>query len=222
MGARRFFMFALFASLPPIAAAEGQGQEPARARTEAATVRVTSEADRQFGSGVVIAKSKNLSYVLTAQHIVSTAKKVEVKVAGGKTFPAEVLASSAEGDLAVLRLNTVPGVPAPLKLAAAGAKPKTVSSVGWEKGDAPTAVDETLKEKTKVRLKRPGETISVACWEVERKPAPGRSGGPLVDERGLVLGVASGHDGTTGYFIHVDEVHTFLRQNGLQFLTEEE
>jgi hypothetical protein len=135
-------------------------------------------------------------------------------------FEAEVLARSTEMDLAVLRVPATEGLPAPLKLAAKGTKPKAVMSFGWEKGDAPSGLEESLKGK--VRLRKPGDTTAVACWEIVRKPAAGRSGGPLVDETGQVVGMASGHDGTTGYYVHADEVHAFLRLNGLSWLAEEE
>jgi hypothetical protein len=37
-----------------------------------------------------------------------------------------------------------------------------------------------------------------------------------------VIGVASGHDGTRGYYVHADEVHAFLRENGLRWLADPE
>jgi S1-C subfamily serine protease len=215
---QRIFILALAASITPFAAAEVP--EDVRARGKAATVKVTSDADQQYGSGVVIAQGGSHSYLLTACHIVPTAKKVDVKVLGGKTYSAEVLARSPESDLAVLRLPTADGFPTPIKLAPVVVKPKALLSIGWEKGDAPTCLDESLKGK--VRLKKPCENTAVLCWEVERKPAAGRSGGPLLDESGLVAGVASGHDGTTGYYIHIEVIHAFLRHNGLKWLTEEE
>src|SRR5262249_34871880 len=105
----------------------------------------------------------------TAGHLVAKAssekKVVEVRVAGrdgkpAKTLKAEVLACNAETDLAILRL-AADDIPMAVSLAPAakdGARestPKPVVSVGWEKGDAPTALDEEVK--TKVHLKRPGE-----------------------------------------------------------------
>jgi putative serine protease PepD len=215
---KRFFIIvwtAFFASL-----VSAQVPDAVRTRSLEAAVRITSEADQQFGSGVVFARSGPHSYVLTAQHIVPTAKKVDVKTSSGKVFKAEVLARSSESDLAVLRLLTGAGLSATVPLAAEGAKARTVASIGWEKGDEPTCLEESLKQK--VRLKKPGEKTAVACWETERKPAPGRSGGPLIDEKGLIVGVATGHDGATGYYVHSDEIRTFLRLNGLSVLVDEE
>jgi hypothetical protein len=43
-----------------------------------------------------------------------------------------------------------------------------------------------------------------------------------VDEAGRVIGLASGHDGETGYYVHADEIHTFLRTHGLKWIVEED
>jgi S1-C subfamily serine protease len=201
-----------------VAQPAGEVPKDARERVRSATVKVTLAAGDEGASGVLVSRGGPHAHALTAAHVVGDAKTVDVRV-GGKTFKAEVLARSADADLAVLRLSNAEGLPAPVRVAPAGTKPKVVASAGWEKGDAPSVLDERLKGK--VRLRRPGEQGSVTCWEVERKPAAGRSGGPLLDETGAVVGLAIGHDGTTGYYVHADEVHVFLRQNGLRWLTED-
>jgi S1-C subfamily serine protease len=223
-------IFGLTFALQAGAGADPASEFPAAARERAvaATVKVVNADDGKDGSGVVIQKGGPHAYLLTACHVVPKSKTVEILVAGsgtgkaskpGKTLKAEVLARSPEADLAVLRLPSE-GAPPALPVAPAGAKPKLAVSVGWEKGDAPTALDESVKGK--VRLKRPGETGTVWCWETVRKQATGRSGGPLVDEAGRVVGLASGHDGETGYYVHADEIRTFLRANGLKWVLEED
>jgi S1-C subfamily serine protease len=187
----------------------------ARTRGTAATVKVESAADGQTGSGAVIAVEGPHGYVLTAAHVVASAKAVQVRTAAGKSATAEVLAKDAVTDLAVLRLPAV-GLPDPVRLVKPGTTPKATVSVGWEKGDAPTALDEAITRK--VHLRKPGADAAVWCWQAERKQVAGRSGGPLLDETGAVVGVASGHDGAAGYYVHADEVHTFLRRNGLKWL----
>jgi hypothetical protein len=38
---------------------------------------------------------------------------------------------------------------------------------------------------------------------------------------GRVIGLASGHDGKAGYYVHVEEIRRLLRTNGLGWLYEE-
>lgn len=188
-----------------------------REKAEAATARVV-RADGGAASGVLVKTSGAHAYLLTAAHAVADDKTVEVTLPGGRPLKGEVLARSADADLAVVRVPLAKGLPAPLPLAAAGGKPKQAVSVGWEKGEAPGALDEVLTAR--VKLRRPGGAAAVWCWATERKPARGRSGGPLVDETGAVAGVAAGHDDRAGYYTHPDEVHGFLKRNGLGWLAE--
>jgi S1-C subfamily serine protease len=151
-------------------------------------------------------------------HVLAPGKQGKSEVHKG----AVVLARSTEADLAILRLPASAGLPRPLPLAAAKELPRApfqALSVGWAKGAAPTALDERVRRSALVR--RPGEKTSVQSWQAQRKQARGRSGGPLVDRAGQVIGLASGHDRESGYYVHVAEVHRFLRSNGLGFLSEE-
>jgi S1-C subfamily serine protease len=71
------------------------------------------------------------------------------------------------------------------------------------------------------KVRKPGEREAARYWETAAPPAGGRSGGPLLDRAGRVIGVASGAGDGRGYYAHAEEVHRFLRQNGLKWLFEE-
>lgn len=222
---RSLLVAAGIAGIAAVAGIAADVPQDVQHRGVAATVKVVNAAENTEGSGVVVKRSPPHVYVLTAAHVVRGVKTAEVQVAAGgkvKTYKgAEVLASSGPADLAVLRIGTRDELPAlPLTAGKSPAKPGAAVGIGWDKGDVPTAAAESVFGR--VRIRRPGETAATACWEVERPLVPRRSGGPLVDAAGAVIGVASGHDGNKGYYVHADEVHAFLRANGLRWLAEPE
>ena len=73
----------------------------------------------------------------------------------------------------------------------------------------------------KIKVQRPRETATTLTWEAATAQAKGRSGCPLLDKRGLVIGVASGASDDHGYYVHIDEINRFLKENALERLYEE-
>jgi serine protease Do len=61
-----------------------------------------------LGSGVIV---DSKGYILTNDHVVSTADKISVKLASGDTYIARIVGEDRENDLAVLKIDTVKPLP---------------------------------------------------------------------------------------------------------------
>jgi serine protease Do len=194
-----------------------------------ATVQVFNNGTK--GSGVIVKQEGTSVWILTAHHLVGTADDVQIHTYSADSYPkaakvykADVFARSKEHDLAVVRIKTRDKMPGVLSLCPAAKVPtgKDIPGLtcGCDNGDAPTCKTDTVKGKRKVR--RPDEKNDVVNWQTATAPVSGRSGGPLVDKQGYVIGIASGANDGLGYFVHPDEIAVFLKNNGLPDLVEEE
>lgn len=217
---------------PGLVTADGAEAIPfkVKAATRLATVRVVRPAQGSDGSGVIIKQERGFVYVLTAAHLVQGSDKVEVHTFSATSYPraaaafrdVEVLAQAREPDLAVLRIRSRDSIPGILPLCPKSLVPAERSfsalTSGCTAGKAPTVLVVTVGDKKRIR--RPGERATTLAWEVARGSAKGRSGGPLVDRRGYVLGIASGASDGKGYFAHPQEIHRFLERHALDWLGE--
>jgi S1-C subfamily serine protease len=195
-------------------------------RALTATVRVVNPKDRGEGTGVLIRHERAFLYVLTANHLLGNAQRMEVQTFSAASYPArdkvyraEILARDARADLAVLRVVTRDAPPALLALAARppGTKEFAALAVGCVP-EGPSLAVASVRGARAVR--KPGEDATTLCWELAEGQPPGWSGGPLVDRSGLLIGIASGANDGKGYYIHPQEIHEFLRRNALEWLVE--
>jgi S1-C subfamily serine protease len=160
------------------------GKFPARGD---ATVSIDQLIDRDHpvssGTGFVLNAS---GQVLTAAHVVHDCAAVDVRV-GAQAGPATSGASSALLDLAVL--STRAGDVHALKFRERAELGETVINLGFPlqalMTDAPTVTRGTLSS-------RAGLSGSVGQFQFSAPIQPGASGGPVVDLRGNVVGVAVG------------------------------
>jgi S1-C subfamily serine protease len=224
---RLAFLLLLPAQVETVESAEFSKEAQTAALT--ATVRVVNVGQRVEGSGVIVGRKGGFVYVLTAYHVVEKAERLEVATFSAASYPkparvyrsVRIVARADDmRDLALLRVSTDDPVPGKLSLCPARSVPEETGfkalSVGCAAGEAPTPrVDEVAGKK---RVRREGEDKPAWFWEVDRKQAEGRSGGPLVDRRGYLLGVCSGTNQDKSYFCHPDEVRAFLRESGFDWL----
>jgi S1-C subfamily serine protease len=205
------------------------------------------------GSGVLIS---SLGQILTCRHVVSDGERtgsvdgkkatVTVRVrrieatlpaaAGGdvalaaEPYPATVVASSADLDIAVLSISG-----ANLPAADLGDSDALEPGDGLDTVGFPFGQDVEIGRPLSARTGAPGATISHGDFSAFRTDTqglrrfiqtsaavnPGNSGGPIVDVDGYVVGIvsrrltASGGGAGIGFAVPVNLVKEFLEVNGL-------
>lgn len=173
------------------------------------------------GSGIVWDKDGR---IVTNFHVIRAASGAKITLANKKTYDAELVGSSADDDVAVLRIKAPPGDLYPIDLGdSAGLR---VGQSTYAIGN-PFGLDHTLTTGVLSGLGREmksptGRTISNVI-QTEASINPGNSGGPLIDARGRLIGMntaiysPSGASAGVGFAIPVDTlkiIATALIQNG--------
>jgi serine protease Do len=139
-----------------------------------------------LGSGVVYSSE---GYILTNAHVVAGARRVLVTLADGRRFPAGVVGSEPERDLAVLRVAE-----GNLPVAQLSAAPLRVGQLVVAIGN-PFGFDFTVTAGVVSALNRslpvgPGQQLG-ELLQTDTPINPGNSGGPLVDVQGRVVGITT-------------------------------
>ena len=209
----------------------GQAPAPAPAlaendesRVRAASVRVRNTTQQTVANGVVIGQSGRTYFVLTVAHGFKEDDKLDVDF-----FPAKgdaqavadakvVVRTDPFGqDVAVIRVEAKNQLTLEkLRLAPAGALPKPpfagFSFACPQIGAADSQAEKILQSK--FVQKKPGAR-DTQFWIVEAAPELGRSGGPLVDAQGQLLGICSGGNDKVGFYTHAGEIRQILEKNRL-------
>ena len=148
------------------------------------------------GSGFVYKKDDKYGYIMTNQHVVEDATKVEVKFTSGVTVEGELLGGDDYLDIAVIRVP----VENVISVAKMGSTEKlalgeTVFTVGTPVGEEyfnsiTGGYISGLDRKVTVSV------LSTSDWiqdviQIDAAINPGNSGGPLVNFNGEVIGVTS-------------------------------
>jgi putative serine protease PepD len=159
------------------------------------SIEVKTDQGGDTGSGIVISPA---GYILTNNHVVqpaTTGGKLSVVFPDKKSVPAEIVGRDKVSDLAVIRVHGVRGLQAAqLGSSASLTVGDQVVAVGSPLGLAGTVTSGIISA-----LDRPVEAGDLAgntddiidAIQTDAAINPGNSGGPLVDSRGLVIGINS-------------------------------
>ncbi len=154
---------------------------PAEIAAAATPAIVSIRTPLGLGTGFVV---RDTGWIVTNLHVIAGAERALVTFPNKKSFPVlEVLNSSAAHDLALLRVDAK-GLPV-LKLA---------DSEKVRPGDAivaighPLGLEDTVSNGLVSAVRQIGDLTAL---QISAPIAPGSSGGPLLDEHGEVVGVAT-------------------------------
>ncbi len=166
------------------------------------------------GSGFIIDAS---GYLLTNNHVVEGAEKIEVHLLDGRTFPAELVGTDPATDVALLKLDAGgEGLPiVPLGDSDALQIGEFVAAIGNPLGLAHTLTTGIVSAKSR-RDVHPDQRIKYADFiQTDASINPGNSGGPLFNLRGEVIGIntaISAQGQGIGFAIPVNQVKAVLTQ----------
>lgn len=178
--------------------------------------RNAHDVPRGSGSGFVWDAQ---GHVVTNNHVIEGATSALVRLADGRAYPARLVGTAPEHDLAVLRIDA--GAERLLPLAVGASGDLRVGQGVFAIGN-PFGLDWTLTTGIVSALDRelPGERGRVIRGLIQTDAAinPGNSGGPLLDSAGRLIGVntaiysPSGSSAGIGFAVPVDTVNRVVPQ----------
>jgi len=161
-----------------------------------------------LGSGFIFSSD---GQILTNAHVIEKARRIFVTLADGRKFPAGLVGSDSEVDVAVLRIGADH-----LPVAELGRQPLRVGQLVIAVGN-PYGLNWTVTAGVISALGRtldvPGSKKMVNLIQTDTSINPGNSGGPLLDSAGRVVGITTAMLPMAqglGFSIPLDTIKTVL------------
>ena len=168
----------------------------------------TPDERRSSGSGFLIRQD---GYLITNEHVVADAERIQVKLADGRRFEGRLVGKDERVDLALVKIEATSLPVAPLGDSNRLRVGEFVLALGH-----PFGLEQTVSLGI---VSRKGAPLQVAApgfdfIQTDAAVNPGNSGGPLVNMAGEVVGINSmaARNGTIGFAIPVNIVKGLLPQ----------
>ena len=138
-----------------------------------------------LGSGVIIRPD---GYILTNEHVILQAGKIQVQLADERTFEARLVGADSDSDLAVLKIDGTTSLPhLPLGSADDLMIGETVIAIGNPFGLSHTITTGVISAQNRT-LNTDGRTY-YDFIQTDASINPGNSGGPLLNISGTLIGI---------------------------------
>ena len=138
---------------------------------------------RGGGSGVIL---RSDGYILTNNHVVHGASRIEVRLKNGKSFPAKLVGADSATDLAMLKIDARNLPQAAFASSEKARVGQFVIAIGSPFGLDYTVTTGVLSAKGRGGI---GANEIEDYLQTDASINPGNSGGPLVNLHGRVLGI---------------------------------
>ena len=138
------------------------------------------------GSGFIITQD---GYIVTNHHVVSGASSVTVTLYDGTEYPATVVGSDSDYDVAVLKINATGLQPVTLGNSSSVNVGDTVLAIGNPLGELTFSMSQGIVSCCDRAINVDGTPFNMI--QVDASINPGNSGGPLVNLYGEVVGIVS-------------------------------
>ena len=142
------------------------------------------------GSGFVIDKQ---GHILTNNHVVDQADKLEVTLSDGTTYPAKLIGRDTRFDLAVVQADIPADQLQPVTLGDSDSIQvgQQVIAIGNPYGLDGTVTSGIVSGRREAVTEPEGDGVLVNAIQTDASINPGNSGGPMLDAQGNVIGVTT-------------------------------
>ena len=138
------------------------------------------------GSGFVVTQD---GYIVTNHHVIASATSVTVTMYDGSEYPATVVGSDSDYDVAVLKINATGLQPVTLGSSEDVNVGDTVLAIGNPLGELTFSMSQGIVSCCDRAINVDGTPFNMI--QVDASINPGNSGGPLVNLYGEVVGIVS-------------------------------
>ena len=165
------------------------------------------------GSGFIYTAD---GYIVTNQHVVANASSINVTLYNGDTYPATLVGSDSDYDVAVLKIDAKDLPAVTLGSSTDVNVGDTVLAIGNPLGELTFSMSEGIASSVNRAIDVDGTPFNMI--QVDASINPGNSGGPLMNLYGEVVGIVSAkyssYSNTTvegiGFAIPISDVQTII------------